>query len=315
MKPGQVASTPQLVLEPRTRELLRRIELLISRKLDGVLHGDFLGLVPGYGSEGGETRSYQAGDDVRAMDWNVTARLDAPYIRETIADRELATWVAVDLSPSLDFGTARRDKREQALCALAAMGFLTSRTGNRIGAVLANGNDLQVIPARSGRQHLMILLHGAAARQAKPATSGKTDLAAAIEKLGALHRRRGLAVVISDFLAPDGWQQALARLAVRHETLAVEIVDPRELELPDVGMLTMVDPETGRRREIQTSSASLRARYAAAAAQQRTQIASEVRSSGADHLVLSTDSEWVDEFVRFVKLRRERFGRTPRRTR
>ena len=314
MKQLQPSNPSTLLLEPRTRELLRRIDLQISRKLDGVLHGDYQGLVPGYGSESGETRVYQGGDDVRRMDWNVTARLDAPYIRETIADRELATWVAVDLSASLDFGTADRDKRDQALSALAALGFLTSRTGNRIGAVLANGSDLHVVAARAGRQHLLTLLH-AAARQATPAASARTDLAAAIGRLGALHRRRGLAVVISDFLAPDGWQNALARLAVRHETLAVEIVDPRELDLPDVGMLTLVDPETGRRREVQTSSASLRARYGAAAREQRHTIAAAVRTAGADHLILRTDRPWVDDFVRFVKLRRERPARTPRRLR
>lgn len=302
-------------IDPRTRTLLRRADILINRKLDGILHGEYQGLVPGHGSERGETRKYQPGDDVRHIDWNVTARLDDTYIRETIADRELSTWAAVDLSPSLDFGTAQRDKRELALLALTAIGFLTARTGNRFGAVLANGADLTVVPARSGRSHLLTLLHTAAALQTPKVPQARTDLAASLTRLGALHRRRGLAIVISDFLAPAGWQSALGQLSVRHETLAIEVLDPRELELPDVGLLTLVDPETGRRREVQTSSASLRARYSAAATQQRADIASAIRIGGADHLHLRTDRDWVDDLVRFVKLRRERASRLPRRTR
>ena len=301
-------------VDPRSRELLRKVELLVTRRLDGMLQGQYQGLVPGHGSERGETRSYQAGDDVRHMDWNVTARLDAPYIRETIADRELATWVAIDLSPSLDFGTALRDKRELALLALAAIGFITSRTGNRLGAVFSDGAELDTFPARSGRAHLLALLH-AASRRSLDRRTPHTDLAAALDRLAALHRRRGLAVVISDFLTPDGWQDSLSRLGLRHDTLAIEVVDPRELELPNVGVLNVVDPESGRRREIQTGSAKLRARYAAAAAEQRVGIANAIRAAGADHLQLRTDGDWVDDLVRFVKLRRHRAAQLPRRTR
>ncbi len=297
-------------------EVLRRLDLLVNRRLDGVLQGDYRGLVPGHGTEPGETRRYQPGDDVRRIDWNVTARSLDAHVRETIADRELETWVLLDQSPSLDFGTALYLKRELALIALAGVGFLTARAGNRIGAVLAGGSDRpEVLPARRGRSHLLTMLHRAAttptpaasaSASAPGASVGRTELGAAIERLSALHRRRGLAVVISDFLAADDWSRPMTRLAARHETLAIEVIDPRELELPAVGVLTLVDPETGRRREVQTSSAKLRARYAEAATAQRATIASHLRASGADHLVLRTDRDWLKDLIRFIALRRER---------
>jgi uncharacterized protein (DUF58 family) len=299
----------------RTRELLQRLDLAITRKLDGVLQGDYLGLVPGHGSEPGEARGYQPGDDVRRIDWNVTARLDSPHTRDTIADRELETWALVDLSPSLDFGTANCEKRDLALIALAAVGFLTSRTGNRFGVLVADGDRVELVPARAGRANLYATLHRVVDRPRATEGRGATHLAAAAQRLAVLHRHRGLAVVISDFLATDAWPTALSRLAVRHDVLAVEVVDPRELELPDVGILALVDPETGRRREVQTSSPKLRARYATAAAAQRDRIAGEIRRAGADHLVLRTDRDWFDDLVRFVTLRRERAARLPRRSR
>jgi uncharacterized protein (DUF58 family) len=185
-----------------------------------------------------------------------------------------------------------------------------------MGAVLAGGTGTAaVVPARGGRSHLMAILHRALQRPGEVKPSGTTDLAESLARLAALHRRRGLAVVISDFLAPAGWDHALRRLSTRHETLAIEVVDPRELELPAVGVLALVDPETGQRREVQTSSAKLRARYAAAAAEQRADIAAAIRGAGADHLQLRTDRDWLTDLVRFVALRRERAARLPRKAR
>jgi uncharacterized protein (DUF58 family) len=297
---------------PASPDLLRRLELTITRRLDGLLHGDHRGLVPGHGSEPGETRLYQPGDDVRRIDWNVTARFQAPYVRETIADRELETWLLVDLSASLEFGTALRTKREQALAAAAAVGFLTARGGNRIGALVAAGpGPATIVPAKGGRDHLRAVLHRI---QAAAVTDGggPTDLPAALDRLARTARRRGLVVVISDWLDDDpaasrfAWELPLRRLAVRHETLCVEVVDPRELELPDVGVIDLVDPETGRRREIQTGDARLRARYAAAAADRRARLTTTMRAAGADHLVLRTDRDWLHDVVAFVATRRQR---------
>jgi uncharacterized protein (DUF58 family) len=286
-----------------SREVLRRLELRVTRKLDGLLQGDYRGLVPGHGSEPGETREYQAGDDVRRIDWNVTARTQVPHIRESIADRELETWLCVDCSPSLDFGTAAMEKRDLALTASAAVGFLTARVGNRLGAVLVEPGRVLEVPARQGRDHLMSVLHRI---QHVPRSQGDADLAAGIRRLLSPSHRRGLAVVVSDLLAPPGWADELRRVAVRHDVLVIEVIDPRELELPDVGTLALVDPETGRLREVNTRSAKLRARYADAAREQRAAHARAVRDAGADHLVLRTDRDWLLDVVQFVALRRKR---------
>lgn len=291
--------------------VLRRLELTVTRRLDGLLHGDHRGLVPGHGSEPGEARVYQPGDDVRRIDWNVTARMQEPHVRETVADRELETWLLVDLSASLEFGTADATKRERAVEAAAAVGFLTARGGNRLGAVLALGDRPPlVVPARGGRDHLRAVLHRVITAEVRDG-SGPTDLPGALERMTRVARRRGLAVVVSDWLDGDPagrprWADALRRVAVRHDTLAVEVVDPRELDLPDVGVVELVDPETGRSREVQTANAGLRARFAEAAAARRSDIARELRAAGADHLVLRTDRDWLGDLVTFVSTRRER---------
>ena len=285
-------------------EILRRLELAVTRRLDGLLQGDYRGLVPGHGSEPGEAREYQPGDDVRRIDWNVTARSITPHIRETIADRELETWLLVDQSASLDFGTADREKRDLAVEAAGAIGFLNARGGNRLGAVLLRpGQAAVTVPPRSGRTHLLAVLHNiVTAPRAEGA--GATDLAVGIARLGASMQRRGLAVIVSDFLAPDGWQLPMRRLGVRHDVLAIEVVDPRELELPNVGLLEMVDPETGGVRLVPTGDAKLRARYADAARRQREAIADDLRAAGAAHLQLRTDRDWLRDLVAFVVLRR-----------
>lgn len=286
-------------------EVLRRLDLAVTHKLDGLLHGEYQGLVPGHGSELGETRGYHAGDDVRRIDWNVTARFQDPYVRDTIADRELETWALIDVGPSMDFGTANCEKRDLAVSAAAAVGFLTARTGNRFGALLAGPGEPSVIPARGGRNHLMATLHRV---MASPRYSeGEVDLGLAMKRLSVTARRRGMAVVVSDFLnPPDTWSRPLRQIAARHETIAIEVVDPRELTLPDVGLLSVVDPATGQTREVPTASKKLRRRYAEAATEQRAAIAEALRTAGVDHLTLSTDRDWLLDMVRFVAERRTR---------
>jgi uncharacterized protein (DUF58 family) len=322
--------------EHAVEAVLADLELTVRNKLDGLLQGNYLGLVPGPGSESGEARLYYPGDDVRRMDWAVTARTTVPYVRETIADRELETWVVVDLSPSLDFGTALREKRDLAISALAAMAHLTQHGGNRLGALVTTGEQVVRIPALSGRAHARHLLRRVASMP-RSSAGARGDLAAALEMLRRPPRRRGLAVVISDFLGeqaspvapaagssgagsasgqPTGggpatatagrydWERPMRALAVQHEVLAVEVLDPRELTLPGVGLVTVVDPETGQQVEVQSSNKDLRARYAAAAAAQRAAIAGSLRRAGAAHLRLSTDRDWVIDIVRFVAARR-----------
>ncbi len=286
----------------RAEPVLGKLQLLITRKLDGLLQGDYLGLLPGPGTEPGESREYRPGDDVRRMDWPVTARTTVPHVRQTVADRELETWLAVDLSASLDFGTATCLKRELAVAAAAAVSYLTVRGGNRIGAVVGTGGQVTRLPARPGRKDAQGLVRSIAKTGIVP---GRADLGALIDALVRPPRRRGLAVVISDFLVPPAqWERPLRKLGVRHDLLAIEIVDPRELELGDAGVMEFVDPETGHLHEVHTGDPRLRAKYAAAAAAQRSIIAAAIRGAGAAHLRLRTDRDWLLDIVRFVAAQR-----------
>lgn len=303
MRAGGSATPPSVTATPAA-EILERLELSVTRRLDGLLQGDHRGLVPGHGSELGETREYSPGDDVRRIDWNVTARTVTPHVRETIADRELETWALIDTSASLAFGTVACEKRDLALATLAALGFLTARGGNRIGGLLLGSDGTEVVPARSGRRALQALLRRAHGRLAS--AEGHTDLAAGVDRLARTMGRRGLAVVVSDLLDQGPWDRSLRALSSRHETLVVELIDPRELALPDVGVVELVDAESGERIEVQTADSGVRERYGQAAQDQREAIARRVRSAGADHLVLRTDSDWLRDITRFVTWRRAR---------
>ncbi len=254
--------------------------------------------MPGPGSEPGDARPYHPGDDVRRMDWSVTARTTEPHIRQTVADRELETWIVADLSASLDFGTARCEKRDLLIAATAAFAHLTRGGGNRIGAVLATGGGIRRVPARGGRAHLQHLLRTIALTP-RASVGERGDVATAIEELRRPPRRRGLAVVLSDFVGPVDWQRSLRGLSGRHELLAVEVVDPLDLELPDVGRATLLDPETGRTREVQTTPA-LRAGFAELALAHRRDVDVALRRAGAAHLSLRTDRDWIADVIRFV---------------
>jgi uncharacterized protein (DUF58 family) len=289
-------------------QVLRRLELRVSRRIDGLLHGDYLGLFPGPGSELAEARVYRPGeDDIRRMDWNVTARTTVPHVRDLVADRELETWALVDASGSMDFGTAGSEKRDLATNAVAAIGFLTAHGGNRLGAHIAHAGGVRRIPARSGRGALFAMLRVLLELPRTPeGSAGGLPLGAAVDGLRRTVRRRGLVVVVSDFLdgldhpeAPD-WERPLRRLTARHQVLAIEILDPRELELPDVGLLTLVDTETGRRREVSTANRRTRERYAEAAAAQREAIRAALRRAGVGHMQLRTDRDWLRDIVRYV---------------
>lgn len=282
---------------------LHRLELAVMRRLDGLLQGDHAGLLPGHGSDAGEARPYAAGDDPRRIDWSVTARTGEPHVRDTIADHELELWLCLDTSASLDFGTARHTKAELAWAAGGALAMLAARGGNRVG-VVASGGHRRVIPARSGRDHVSTAL--AALRHVQG--DGAGDLATALAAVRRSALRRGMVVVVSDFLGPSTWDRPLRALAARHDVLALEVVDPRELALPDVGLLQVVDTESGRRRYVDTSKAAVRERFATAAAAQRADVARRLTAAGADHLVLRTDRDWVVDLVRFVSGRRARFA-------
>jgi uncharacterized protein (DUF58 family) len=300
-----MSGTPSL-RELTPEQALKHLELLFTRRPDGLLQGDHSSLMPGPGSEVSETRPYVIGDDVRRMDWNATARTTVPHVRLTLADRELTTWIVLDASASMDFGTARMEKRDLAVGAAAAVAFLTERAGNRLGAQITGPDGIQRIPPRTGRRHLLTILRAALDRPRVSSGAAEHTLADALRALRTLPGQ-GLVAVVSDFLE-TGWERPLRTIAHRHQILAVETVDPRELELPSVGLLTVVDPETGRRREIPTHSRRLRERYAEAALEQRALIKASIRRSGAAHLRLRTDRDWVRDVIRHVEEQRRRSG-------
>jgi uncharacterized protein (DUF58 family) len=288
---------------------LRRLELEVTIRLDGMLRGDFTGLLAGPGSETAGTRTYDVGDDARRIDWNLTARSLTPQVRTTEADRELHTWLIVDRSPSMDFGTARYEKRDVAFAVAAAFGFLTTRHGNQFGILVAGGNRITRIGPASTRAALfasLSKLYDITRIDGGPADS--VNVCAAMLELERTRPRRGQVVVISDFLEDHEWVTAMRRLAFRHQVVAVQIVDPRELALPAIGIAAFVDPETGRRLHVQTNAAALRSRYEAAARERHESIAHAIRAAGAEHLVLETDRDWLIDIVKFVAGRRSMRG-------
>lgn len=284
--------------------VLRRLELEVHRRLDGRLTGDYVSVATGSGSEPAGARRYEPGDDARRIDWSLTARSLEAHVRTTEPDRELNTLVVVDRSPSLDFGTARREKREVVLATLAAFGVITGRSGNRLGVVIAGGDRLQHLPPRQSRAGVLAALsavYDTPRRQARP--SATADLAAALVWAHRTQQHRGQIVVASDFLDRSDWVGGLHRLALRHRVVAVHVTDPRELALAPVGLLGVVDVETGRQLHVQTNSTRLRERYAEAAQARHAAIVDAVRRSGADYVHLSTDRDWVLDLAAFVSRR------------
>ncbi|HWD10066.1 MAG TPA: DUF58 domain-containing protein, partial [Actinomycetota bacterium] len=307
---GPVSARPSDVSSKAT--LLRRLELDVTRRLEGLVSGDYLALSSGPGAEAAGARPYGPGDDARHIDWNLSARLLDPHVRTTDADRELQTCVVVDRSASLDFGTALREKRETALAAVAAFGFLTVRSGNRLAVLITGGDELVWLPYRSGRPGLMASLTAVydTPRQAHGPGPG-SGLAAGLIRVARTQHRRGQVIVVSDFLDPTDWATPLRTLSLRHQVIAAQIVDPRELELPDVGMLTVVDAETGQTLHVQTGSPALRERYRAAAERRQAGIRRSIIDAGAEHLRLSTDRDWLTDVVRFARQRKVARMREP----
>ena len=291
---------------------LRRLELTIVRRLEGFLHGDHLGLLPGPGSDANDARIYIPGeDDVRRIDWSVTARTTVPYVRDTISDRELEVWALLDVTPSMNWGTEGVTKRDLGIAAVATIGFLSQKVGDRFGGYIMRPTDLRRLPARSGRSALYGMLRKMLTEPFVPDHApGSMSLAAAVEQLSRGQRRRGLRVVVSDFLTPGDheldpnvppdWERAMRRLGVRSQVLAVEVVDRREIEFPNVGDMLIRDPETDFERYVNTSDSDARARMDAASAAQRERIRISLRRAGVGHIQLRTDRDWVQDIARFV---------------
>ena len=289
----------------RADALLRRLEWKVIRRLDGLLQGDYRTLLRGAGLDLADLREYQAHDDVRHIDWNVTARQGQPHVRVFTEDREMAAWFLLDLSPSVDFGSGERAKRTVVAEFTAVVSRLLTRHGNRVGALLYGQGVDTVIPTGSGRRHVLRLLHALEGRPAL-AEGRPTQLKDLLDAAAGLARRRSTVFVVSDFISEPGWEKALARLAQRHEVVAVRVLDPLELELPDLGLLTLRDAETGEQLLVDTHDKAFRHRFARIAAQREAQLREGLAQAGVDTLELATDGDLVDALVRFVDMRRRR---------
>ena len=286
-------------------QILRRLEWTVIRRLDGLLHGDYRTLFRGCGLDLADLREYQYHDDVRHIDWNVTARLSTPYVREYHEDRELSAWFLLDLSPSLDFGSGEVRKRGVAGDFVAVLARLLSRHGNRVGALFYGDRVDTVIPARGGRRHVLHILHAMLARPER-LHSEATDLKVLLQAAFALMRRRSLVFVVSDFISAPGWPDALARLALRHEVVAVRLYDPLEMQLPDLGLMPIQDAETGEQLYVDTHDARFRRRFAQAAERRERSLRAAFRQAAVDALELATDDELVEALLRFADLRKRR---------
>jgi uncharacterized protein (DUF58 family) len=282
--------------------LLRALDVTISRRIAGMLAGDYRSALLGDGSELALIRPYTAGDDVRRIDWNVTARTGEPHVRVHLAERVLVTWLVLDTSPSMRFGTADRRKADVAEGVAIAVGHLATRRGNRLGVVTFGDGDPRWLPVRQGRMGLLGLL-GALRDEPEPEPGriGATSLGEAVRRADSHARQRSFVVVVSDFRGPRDWRKPMLQLAARHEVAAIEIRDPREQELPNAGELWLVDPETGRHLRVDTRSEKLRARFAAAALAERRDLAQELSSLGVRHAVLSTSGDWLRTLVAFMR--------------
>src|SRR5262245_22533522 len=286
---------------PLPDALLRALEVSIGRRIGGLLAGEYRSTLLGEGTELAQVRPYVAGDDVRHIDWNVTARTGEPHVRVHLAERVLVTWLVLDTSPSMRFGTAERRKADVAEGVAIAVGHIATRRGNRLGFVTFGDGGRRWLPPRQGRLGLIGLLSALREEREAPGRVGATELGVALRRIGAMATQRAVVIVVSDFRGPFDWKRPLVELAGRHEVVAVEIRDPREQELPNAGVLWLVDPETGRQVRADTRSAKLRARFAAAAAEERAQVARALASASARHVVLSTSGDWLRTLAVFLR--------------
>jgi uncharacterized protein (DUF58 family) len=293
-----VASTPE--------QVLHRLEWRVIKRLDGLLQGDYRTIFRGVGLDFRDLREYEPGDDVRHIDWNVTARMDTPYVREYSEDREVTAWLLLDRSPSMGFGPIDRPK-ELVLCELATViARLLTRSGNRVGAILFDNEIESTLPPRNTKNQVLALTHDLLRR---PRVNGAiTDLSGLLEyALGAI-RRRSLIVLVSDFITPHGWEQPLLQLTERHEVVAIRLVDPREYHLPDAGVIVVEDAETGEQLTVDSSDAEFRQRLHRAGEDREEELRAATARAGVDIHEVSTEDDLVDALVRIVEARKRRCG-------
>jgi len=296
-------NTPTAARTPE--RILQRLDWQVIRHLDGLLQGDYRSLFYGYGVDFADLREYQPGDDVRYIDWNVTARLATPYIRQYVEDREVTAWFLLDLSPSMDFGSAQSLKRAVLIDCVATLARLLTRHGNRVGAIFYGGRVEKTIPAASGRLHVLRLINDLLKQPQLP-RAPFTDLSPLIEAGLYAIRRRTLVFIVSDFISAPGWDRALRLLNQRHEVIAIRLWDPREMELPDAGPLILEDAETGEQLYVDTRDKTFRKRFEEEGRRREAALQETFKRAGVDVLTLSTDEDLVRAIVRFATLRQQR---------
>jgi uncharacterized protein (DUF58 family) len=300
--------TPPRAERRNPEAILRRVEWTVVRRLDGLLQGDYRTLFRGFGLDLADLREYQYGDDVRHIDWNVTARLQAPHVREYHEDREVTAWFLLDLSRSVDFGSKEVRKRAVSVDFVAALARILTRHGNRVGALYYDDRVTGMIRARAGRRQVLAILNRMNKETSPEEAKGgkETNLRDLLEAAAHTMKRRSLVFLVSDFYSVPGWERPLAYLAQRHEIIAVRLHDPLEAELPDLGLLTIQDAETGEQMFLDTHDKGFRKRFAAAAAKREAQLRGAFRDAGVDALELSTDDDLVDAIRRFADLRKRK---------
>jgi uncharacterized protein (DUF58 family) len=291
------ASAPERVLQ--------RLDWTVIRRLDGLLQGNYRTLFRGFGLELAELREYQWNDDVRAIDWYVTARMQTPYIRLRVEDRDLTAWFLLDLSPSMDFGTAQRRKRDLLVDCVGVLARLLTRHGNRVGALVFNGSTIRVIPAEAGRMQVLRLIAGLLSEPPLP-RAPMTKLGTLLEAAERVVRRPSFLFIVSDFISAPGWERPLSILTQRHEAVAVRLLDPREISLPDIGMVVLEDAESGQQLHLDTHDAAFRARFEKAARRREAELAALLARSATEALEVSTEGDLVAEIVKFATLRKRR---------
>ena len=305
-KPDAPAAANVVPLPHQNAErVLRRLEWTVLRRLDGLLHGDYRTLFRGFGLDLADLREYQYHDDVRHIDWNVTARLQIPYVREYNEDRDVTAWFLLDVSPSVDFGSGDVRKRSVSMDFVTVLARILTRHGNRVGAAFYGETMDTVVPAGAGRRHVLHILHRMLQRP-REAQSSPTDLDQFLRAAFPAISRRSIVFVVSDFISANPWDDALAQLAQRHEVLAVRLYDPLEHELPDLGLLTMQDAETGEQLFVDTHDGRFRRRFAEAAAAREERLRTAFRRAGVDALELCTDDDLADTILRFADMRKRR---------
>ena len=285
--------------------ILQRLDWNVIRRLDGILQGDYRSLLYGYGVDFADLREYQPEDDIRYIDWNVTARMNTPYVRKYVEDREVTAWFLLDLSPSIDFGTVQNLKRTMLIDFVATLSRILTRHGNRVGAIFYGDHIERTIPARGGKIQVLRITNDLL-NHPRLSRASFTNLKNLIEGGMNAIKRRSLIFVISDFISAQGWERPLSLLNQRHEVLAVRLYDPREIQLPDIGPVIMEDAETGEQLYVDTHDKKFRQRFEAAAHQREAQLAQSFKLAGVDMLPLSTEDDLVRAIVSFAALREQR---------